>query len=104
VPDSPRLKQWADADIFPTPAFLYVTGAAASRTISGGYGAYSTAFGVLNLLDAGLDRYAVGETPFRSWRDTDAEGNLTGRAVEGMHESLLSIPEEAVKAGLEPSV
>ena len=61
--------------------------------------AYSTAFGVLNLLDEGSNRHAVGETPGWSLRETDAEGNLTGRSVEGLHESLLSIHEESLKAG-----
>jgi len=32
-------------------------------------------------------------------RETDAEGNLTGRDIGGLHESLLSIHEESVKAG-----
>ena len=61
--------------------------------------AYSTAFGVLNLLDEGSDRSDVGETPGWSLRETDAEGNLTGRDIGGLHESLLSIHEESVKAG-----
>jgi hypothetical protein len=58
---------------------------------------------VLNLLDAGSDRHAVGDTPGWSLRETDAEGNLTGHAIQGLHESLLSIHEDAVKAGPEPS-
>jgi hypothetical protein len=65
--------------------------------------AYSTAFGVLNLLDAGADRSAAGDTPGWSLREMDAEGNLTGRAIEGLHESLLSIHEDSVKAGPGPS-
>lgn len=60
--------------------------------------AYSTAFGVLNLLDAGSDNGAVGETPGWSLRETGADGNLTGRDIRGLHESLLSIHEDAVKA------
>lgn len=61
--------------------------------------AYSTAFGVLNLLDEGSDRCAVGETPGWSLRETDAVGNQTGRSIAGLHESLLSIHEESLKAG-----
>ena len=59
--------------------------------------AYSTAFGVLNLLDAGSDKGAVGATPGWSLRETDTDGNLTGRDIQGLHESLLSIHEESVK-------
>jgi hypothetical protein len=59
--------------------------------------AYSTAFGVINLLDEGSDRDAVGETPGWSLQEKDASGNLTGRAINGLHESLLSIHEESVR-------
>ena len=65
--------------------------------------AYSTAFGVLNLLDEGSDQDAVGDTPGWSLRETDSDGKLTGRDIGGLHESLLSIHEESVKAGTEPS-
>jgi hypothetical protein len=60
--------------------------------------AYSTAFGVLNLLDEGSDRFAAGDTPGWSLRETDAEGNLTGRDIGGLHESLLEIHEDSLKA------
>jgi len=66
-------------------------------------GAYSTAFGVLNLLDSGSDRDAVGDPPGWSIRETDAQGNLTGRSIQGLQESLLSIHEESVRASAEPS-
>jgi hypothetical protein len=64
--------------------------------------AYNTAFGVINLIDAGFDGDAVGETPGWSLREKDAEGNLTGRDIEGLHESLLSIHEDSVNASKGP--
>jgi len=59
--------------------------------------AYRTAFGVINVLDDGSDRGSVGETPGWSLRETDPVGNLTGRDIGGLHESLLSIHEHFVK-------
>ena len=64
--------------------------------------AYNTAFGVINLLDEGSDGDAVGETPGWSLREKDAQGNLTGRDIGGLHESLLSIHEDSVKASRGP--
>lgn len=60
--------------------------------------AYNTAFGVINLLDEGSDRDAVGDTPSWSLREKDFDGNLTGRGIEGLHESLLSIHEDSIRA------
>ena len=60
--------------------------------------AYSTAFGVLYRLDEGFAQEAVGDTPGWSLRETDAGGALTGRTIAGLHESLLSIHEDSVKA------
>jgi hypothetical protein len=52
--------------------------------------AYETAFAVVDRVDEGWDPDAPGDSP--GWRlmETDAE-RLTGRAVVGLHESLLSL-------------
>jgi hypothetical protein len=50
--------------------------------------AYETAFGLLSLLDIGQDA-VMGDTP--RWRivEIDDGGRPTGRALSGLHESLL---------------
>ena len=59
--------------------------------------AYSVAFGLLNLIDEGGIRDAEDELPGWQLRETDADKNPTGRGIDGIHESLLSIHEDSLK-------
>ncbi len=53
--------------------------------------AYETTFGVLVTLDDGCDPDSLEEGPGWALMETDAEGNLTGRQIDGLHESILSL-------------
>jgi hypothetical protein len=59
--------------------------------------AFSAAFGVVNLIDEGGIRDAGEDLPGWQLSETDADGNLTGRGINGIHESLLSIHEDSLK-------
>ncbi len=53
--------------------------------------AHSTAFYVINRIDEGKDRDADAHAPGWKLIETDSMGNLTGREVGGLHESLDSL-------------
>jgi hypothetical protein len=53
--------------------------------------AYETAFGVVEHVDDGHDPEAPDDTPGWVLSETDADSNLTGRVVGGLHEDLLSL-------------
>jgi len=53
--------------------------------------AYETAFGVLDRIDEGHEPAAGDDAPGWVLMETDPEGNLTGRTVDGLHEDVLSM-------------
>ncbi len=58
------------------------------------FAAYEAVFGVLSFIDDGFVQNIEGEeVEGRGWAlvETDAEGELTGRTLDGLHESLLSM-------------
>ncbi len=59
--------------------------------------AYDAMVAVVGVLDAGVDWEVAPEGPGWSLMETDADGALTGRAISGLHESLM----EAVPPGVD---
>ena len=53
--------------------------------------AYETAFGVLDLIDTGYDPDAPFDGPGWSLMEVNADGELSGRRVGGLHEDFLSM-------------
>jgi hypothetical protein len=53
--------------------------------------AYEVAFGMLVRLDDGRDTELTNDYPHWALMEMDAQGELTGRVLESLHESLLSM-------------
>ena len=52
-------------------------------------GAYDAMCAMVGMLDAGIDWEVAPQGPGWSLMETDGDGALTGRAISGLHESLL---------------
>jgi hypothetical protein len=100
--DSWRDREWIrDAKAFGTAAFTDA-GHGLDRLLAAGASvddlmsimravAYEVAFGTLERLDEGRDSELNDEYPYWCLMEMDAQGDLTGRVLESLHESLLSL-------------